>query len=96
MREFVCRNRLIATNTFLKRRACHITLFEQEKENFTCFNQTDYFLATQCKEDSLRNSQSYINQPVDTDHRLVTAHSRKKETLLKQVRSLQKQLRVEI
>ena len=44
----------------------------------------------------MRNTRSYINQHIETDPRVVTAHSRKKETLLKQLRSLQKRLRVEI
>ena len=48
MREFVSKDKFIATNFFRKHKTCHITTFEQERENPTIiFFQTEYFLARQ-------------------------------------------------
>ena len=47
MREFVSKDKFIATNTFRKDETCYTTTFEQERENPTVFFQTEYFLARQ-------------------------------------------------
>ena len=47
MREFACKDKYNATNTFRKHETCHTRTFEQERENPTIFFQTEYFLARQ-------------------------------------------------
>ena len=77
MRDFVSEDRFIATNTFRKHKGCHITTFEQERENPTIFFETECFLVRQYRKYSIRITRSFINQHVGTDQRLVTAYSKK-------------------
>ena len=71
LHEFKLRHNLMASNTFFKHRACQITTFEMEMKGRKIFNQIDYILVRNARKHSLIIARSYINNQVNTDHRLV-------------------------
>ena len=71
LHEFMPRHNLMARNEFFKHSACHITTFELEMKGRKIFNQIDYIIVRTTRKHSLINARSYINNQVNTDHRLI-------------------------
>ena len=66
LQHFLCKNKLIAPNTFFKHRACHITTWE----GWITIN-IDYILLRISRKQSIPNARSYNVFRVESDHRLV-------------------------
>ena len=69
--EFLDSSNYIASNTFFKHRACHITTWQGEVNKKRVYNQIDYILLPFHRKQSMINARSYHSFKVDTDHRLV-------------------------
>ena len=78
LQEFMTNNKLLASKTFFKHRACHITTFEQKTTKSTIYNQIDYIILRQNRKQAMINARSHINHRIDSDHRLVTTSIWKK------------------
>ena len=76
--EFMTNNNLLASNTYFKHRACHITTYEQKTAKYTIYNQIDYIILRQNRKQAMINARSHINHRIDSDHRLVTTSIWKK------------------
>ena len=71
LHTFMLNEGMIASNTFFKHKTCHVSTFEAKRNNIRIFNQIDFILVQKNRKSSLTNARSFINNQVDTDHRLV-------------------------
>ena len=71
LQRFLCDNNFIASNTFFKHRACHITTWEGFIRNKKIYNQIDYILLRASRKQAMINARSHNIFTIDTDHRIV-------------------------
>ena len=69
--EFLDSSNYIASNTFFKHRACHITTWQGEVNKKRVYNQIDYILLPFHRKQSMINARSYHSFKVESDHHLV-------------------------
>ena len=69
--EFLESSNYVASNTFFKHRACHITTWQGEINGKRVYNQIDYILIPFQRKQSMTNARSYHCFSADSDHRLV-------------------------